>query len=703
MFSVLWSEHCGYKHSRRALKTLPTGGERVLVGPGENAGVIDIGHGLALTFKIESHNHPIAIEPYQGAATGIGGIVRDILAMGARPIALLDSLRFGRLDQAWPRRIFAGVVAGIAGYGNCLGLPTVGGETYFDDGYAKNPLCNVMCVGIMNRHEIHRGVAAGPGNSVMLLGHSTGRDGIHGCTFASEELGEDAPDRRPAVQVGDPFVEKLLIEACLELTKTGVVVGIQDMGAAGITSSCAETAARAGTGIDIDVSRVPLREEGMTPYEIMLSESQERMLVIVEQGREPVVEELARRWGLNVATIGKVTPDGVFRVRDGREVVAEIPARALADGAPMYDPVATRPAYVDTVNSPGNLDPGPPPAGYLGALQALLGSPNIASKRWIWRQYDHMVRTDTVEPPGSDACVLRVKGTPLGIAVATDGNGRHTYLDPYTGGAAAVAEAARNVVASGARPVAITNCLNFGNPEKPGIFWQFKEAVRGMGDACRALHTPVTGGNVSFYNETDGHPVYPTPVVGMVGVLEDLSKRVKAGFRAAGDAVILLGPEGGTLGGSEYLVAVHGRLAGPPPTVDLDAERALHEACLDMASGGLLASAHDVSDGGLAVAVAESCFLAGPGAGGVDLRLEEPRPDLALFGESHGRMLISCSQEKVEAVLEIASRHRVPARVLGRVRDGSFRIEIPSAGVVVESSTSQLARPWEEAIACHMA
>jgi phosphoribosylformylglycinamidine synthase len=700
MFSVLWSEHCAYKHSKRTLKLLPTSGGRVLVGPGENAGVVDIGHGLALAFKMESHNHPIAVEPYQGAATGVGGIIRDILAMGARPMALLDSLRFGRLDQAWPRHIFAGVVSGIAGYANCTGLPTVGGETFFDEGYAHNPLCNVMCLGLLRHDQIHRGVAEGPGNLVMLLGHSTGRDGIHGCTFASEELGE--ADRRPAVQVGDPWVEKLLIEACLELLATGAVVGIQDLGAAGITSACAETAARAGTGMDLDVARVVRREKGMTPYEVLLSESQERMLLIVEPAKVGVVEALARRWELSCATIGRVTADGMLRVRAGEELVAAIPAQALAEGAPAYEPAMTRPAYLDEVNAPGRCEPGPPPAGYGAALEQLLQCPNLASKRWIFRQYDHMVRTSTVEPPGSDAGVLRVRGTPLGIAVATDGNGRHTYLDPYTGGAAAVAEAARNVVACGAQPVAITNCLNFGNPEKPEISWQFHQAVQGMAAACRALGTPVTGGNVSFYNETGGCPVYPTPIVGMVGLLEDVSRRLPAGFIAAGDAVVLLGPEAGTLGGSEYLATVHGRVAGPPPPVDLAAERALHQVCLELAGQGKLASSHDVSDGGLAVALAECCFLAAPGAGGVEVCLEGTRADRVLFGEAHGRMLVSCRQQEVEAVLGEAACRGVPARVLGQVVDGKFSLALPAAGVRLAYETRQLAAWWEGALSCYM-
>jgi len=700
MFSVLWSEHCSYKHSKRTLQLLPTSGGRVLVGPGENAGVVDIGHGLALAFKMESHNHPIAVEPYQGAATGVGGIIRDILAMGARPIALLDSLRFGRLDQAGPRRIFSGVVAGIAGYANCTGLPTVGGETFFDEGYAHNPLCNVMCLGLVPRDQIRRGAAAGPGNLVMLLGHSTGRDGIHGCTFASEELG--AADRRPAVQVGDPWVEKLLIEACLELLATGAVVGIQDLGAAGITSACAETAARAGTGMALDLARVVRRERGMTPYEVLLSESQERMLLIVEPAQATAVEELARRWELHCATIGRVTADGMLTVRDGAELVAAIPLPALVEGSPAYEPAMTRPAYLDEVNAPGLAAPGPPPAGYGAALEKLLQCPNLASKRWVFRQYDHMVRTATVEPPGSDAGVLRVRGTPLGIAVATDGNGRHAYLDPYTGGAAAVAEAARNVVACGAQPLAITNCLNFGNPEKPEIFWQFHQVVQGMADACRALGTPVTGGNVSFYNETGGQPVYPTPIVGMVGLLEDVSRRVPAGFRSAGDAVILLGPEAGTLGGSEYLATVHGRLAGPPPPVDLVAERALHEVCLELAGQGQLASSHDVSDGGLAVALAESCFWAGPGAGGVEVGLDGPRADLVLFGEAHGRMLVSCRQQEVEAVLSAAARRGVPARVLGQVVDEWFSLTVPAAGVQLDYKTRQLAELWEGALSCYM-
>ncbi len=703
MFSVLWSEHCGYKHSKTALQSLPTQGEAILVGPGENAGVVDLGHGLALTFKVESHNHPIAIEPYQGAATGIGGIVRDILAMGARPIALLDSLRFGPLEAPWPRHIFSGVVAGIAGYGNCLGLPTVGGETYFDEGYAHNPLCNVMCVGLMRHEDIQRGVAAGVGNSVMLLGHSTGRDGIHGCTFASEELGENSPDRRPAVQVGDPFVEKLLIEACLELQRTDVVVGVQDMGAAGITSSCAETASRAGTGIEIDVTKVPLREKNMTPYDIMLSESQERMLLIVERGKENVVEEVAERWGLHVATIGRVTDDGLFRVYEGSEIVAEVPARALTDQAPIYRPLAERPTYLDQlqpidekrVQSLTDRD-------HLKDLKTLLGSANLASRRWIYQQYDHMVRTDTVIPPGGDAAVLRVKGTSMGVAVSVDGNGRYTYLDPYTGGAAAVAEAARNIVCTGGRPLAITNCLNFGNPEKPGIYYQFAEAVRGMGDACRALGTPVTGGNVSFYNESDGKAVYPTPVVGMVGLLLDIEKRLTVGFKRAGDIIVLLGDGPVALGGSEYAQRILNELGGIPPALDLEAEAALCEAVLDMVQARILSSCHDVSDGGLAVALAECAFRGDAGATGAKVHLEgDVAPPLALFAEGHSRIVVSCAPPKVDEVVRRAQVKGVPVRILGQVASERFSI-FWADDILIDEDTNELTRCWQEGIPCMM-
>ncbi len=718
MFSVLWSEHCAYKHSRRILKTLPTEGPQVLLGPGENAGVVDVGDPrLAVAIRIESHNHPSFVEPYQGAATGVGGILRDVLAAGARPVALLDSLRFGPLDDPRNRYLMGGVVAGIAGYGNCVGVPTVAGEVAFDAAYSLNPLVNVMCVGHLRRDRVARARAAGPGNAVLLVGAFTGRDGIHGASFASEELSEDSDERRPQVQVGDPFMEKKLIEACLELLERGLVVGIQDMGAAGITSSTAETAARAGTGMELDLDQVPLREPGMDATEILLSESQERMLVVVEPDRVPEVRAVCDRWELNAAVIGRVNGDGILRVRHGGRVVAEVPARLLAEGAPAYDPPAAEPAYLKETRrfSPARL-PRPAAGDHLRNLQALLASPAIASKAWVYRQYDHMVRTDTALWPGAaDAAVLRMKGSDRAIALKVDGNGRYCYLDPVTGGAIAVAEAARNVVAAGARPLAITNCLNFGNPEKPEIMWQFRGVVEGMARACRVLGTPVTGGNVSFYNETAGRAVYPTPVVGMLGVLESLAHRTTMGFKAPGDLVVLLGETRDELGGSEYLRVVHGLVAGEPPALDLDLERRVQGACLEAIRAGLVRSAHDCSDGGLAVALAECCFTASPGARGVHVKLapgtaRDLRPDALLFGESQSRIVLSLDVSDLPALMRVAEGWGVPAQVLGRVQPDRYTFAVTGGRpgrttqeVLVDVAVAELERGWRDCIPSLMA
>src|SRR5437899_2267705 len=605
IFSVMWSEHCSYKSSRVHLKTLPTKGPQVLQGPGENAGAVDIGDGLAAVFKIESHNHPSFIEPYQGAATGVGGIIRDIFTMGARPIALLNSLRFGSLDAPGTPRLVEGVVAGIAGYGNSIGIPTVGGEIAFDPCYAGNPLVNVFCLGIANAAEIIKGVASGAGNAVYYVGAKTGRDGIHGATMASAEFDEKSMEKRPAVQVGDPFMEKLLLEACLEVMRTDALVGIQDMGAAGLTCSTTEMGSRGGAGVEIDVSLVPQRESGMTPYEIMLSESQERMLLVVKRGREADVERIFDKWDLHACHIGEVTTDGMLRVKDRGAVVAEIPNRALTDEAPVYrrpleqpeylaevqtldlDALAVRPASVAS-SSPSNND-----------LVALLASPTIGSKRWVYRQYDHMVRTNTLNLPGFGAGVVRVKGTDRGLALSVDGNGRYCYLDPYRGAMLAVAEAARNVACAGARPLGATNCLNFGNPERPAIMWQFAKAVEGIGAACRALDVPITGGNVSLYNETDGRAIYPTPVIGVVGLLEHADRVVTRRFQQPGDTVILLGEGRGELGGSEYLKLAYNVVRGLPPAIDLAAERALQSLLVRLADARMIRSAHDCSDGGL--------------------------------------------------------------------------------------------------------
>ncbi|MCR4397946.1 MAG: phosphoribosylformylglycinamidine synthase subunit PurL [Firmicutes bacterium] len=706
MFAVLWSEHCAYKHSRAVLRTLPTSGPGVLVGPGENAGVVDIGDGLAVAFKMESHNHPSAVEPYQGAATGVGGIIRDILAMGARPIALVDPLRFGELSDMKVRRLFAGVVAGIAGYGNCVGIPTVGGEVAFEDCYADNPLCNVMCVGLIERGAIKRGVAAGVGNSVMLVGHLTGRDGIHGATFASEELGEDSESKRPNVQVGDPFYEKLLIEACLEMMSTGRVVGIQDMGAAGITSSCAETAARAGTGIEIDVAKVPLRERRMSPYEIMLSESQERMLVIVERGGEDGVAAVCRKWGLPCSAIGRVTGDGMFRVLDRGAVRAEVPASVLVNEAPVLEPGWEEPAYLAGARSFDHRSV-PVPGDMENAFRTVLASPSIASKAWVYRQYDHMVQTNTVVLPGADAAVIRIRnegGRPeKGLALKADGNGRYCYLDPVTGGRIAVAEAARNVACVGARPLAITDCLNFGNPEKPDVFWQFRGVIEGIREACEALGTPVTGGNVSFYNESRNRAIYPTPIVGMVGLMDDASKATTPGFKAEGDLIVLLGETIDELGGTEYLKRVHGMVAGKPPSIDLRREKALIEVLVEACSSGILGSAHDISDGGLAVALAECCFFGLPGARGADVTIPwVGRADSLLFSETQSRAVVTVRPGMERELADICRSKGVPYTAIGRVGGRRLRIAATGVGVLIDAYTADVERLWLEVIPCLM-
>ncbi|MBE3519060.1 MAG: phosphoribosylformylglycinamidine synthase subunit PurL [Firmicutes bacterium] len=711
MFAVLWSEHCAYKHSRAVLRGLPTEGSRVLVGPGENAGVLDIGDGLAVAFKMESHNHPCAVEPFQGAATGVGGIVRDILAMGARPIALFDPLRFGPPDDPRSAFLFQGVVSGISFYGNCLGIPTVGGEVEFSRCYRSNPLCNVMCLGIMRHDEIFRGRASGPGNLVMIVGHSTGRDGIHGCTFASEELARDSESKRPNVQVGDPFMEKLLIEACLEMMRTGAVIGIQDMGAAGITSSCAETAARAGTGMEIEIRRIPTREEGMTPYEVMLSESQERMLLIVAPDKAPVVEEIARKWGLCAAVIGKVTDTGDLVVKENGVEVARIPAKLLAEGAPVYQPASSKPRYLRETSS---FEPDSLPMPSLSeAAFKVIGAPNIASKALVWRQYDYMVRTDTVAGPGSGAAVLRVKGTRKGIVVSTDGNGRITYLNPRAGGMWAVVESALNVAVTGARPLGITNCLNFGNPEDPEVFWQFKEAVAGMGEACRRLGTPVTGGNVSFYNETEGEAIYPTPVVGMVGLLEDIEKRVSPWFKTEGDMVAVIGEMPGDpshLAGSEYLERCFGLIAGKPPEPDLGLARNLIEALVRGAENGLYSSATDVSQGGIFTALAESSFgspghlTSSPDVSGTEIEIslgKNQRLDAVLFGEGVVAAVVSFPESNLREVAALARSLDLSLTVLGRVKRGRITVRAREGSrvrTVVDLETRALRDTWSRAL-----
>jgi phosphoribosylformylglycinamidine synthase len=699
IFSVMWSEHCSYKSSRVHLKTLPTTGPRVLQGPGENAGAVDIGDGLAAVFKIESHNHPSFIEPYQGAATGVGGIIRDIFTMGARPIALLDSLRFGSLDDPLVRRTMRGVVAGIGGYGNSIGIPTVGGEVGFDPSYAGNPLVNVFCLGIAGAAEIIKGTASGEGNPVYYVGSKTGRDGIHGATMASAEFDDTSAEKRPAVQVGDPFMEKLLLEACLEVMKTDALVGIQDMGAAGLTCSTSEMGSRGGAGIEIDVSHVPQRETGMTPYEIMLSESQERMLLVVKRGREAEVEAVFEKWDLHAVRIGEVTTDGLLRVRDRGTVVAEIPNRALTDDAPLYNRPMARPSWLDDARRLDLAALGPPPTP--DAFRRLLASPGIASNRWVYRQYDHMVRTNTLLLPGMGAGVVRVKGTPRALALSVDCNGRHAYLDPYVGAQLAVAEASRNVACAGGLPIGATNCLNFGNPEKPDVMWQFAEAVRGIGDACRALGIPITGGNVSLYNETDGRAVLPTPVLGVVGLIEDADRTVRRAFGAAGDAVVLLGESRDELGGSALLHVLHGLVRGVPPSLDLSREAALQRVLVDGAAAGLLRSAHDCAEGGLAVTLAECCFDSGLGVD-VDVpAVPASSPDFGdaatLFGESASRAVVSVDPGRLDDLLALAGGAGVPARRIGVVGGDRIRVAVDGR-LVLDESRAEAEQMWATAV-----
>ncbi|MDK2902362.1 MAG: phosphoribosylformylglycinamidine synthase subunit PurL [Clostridiales bacterium] len=698
LYGVMWSEHCGYKHSRAMLKMFPTSGPRILQGPGENAGIVDIGDGLAVCMKVESHNHPSALEPYQGAATGMGGIIRDIFTMGSRPVALLDSLKFGPLDNPRSRYLMDGVVSGIAGYGNCIGIPTVAGEVGFDPCYTGNPLVNAMCVGLIRHDEIQRGAAAGVGNSVMIVGHTTGRDGMGGASFASVEITAESEERRSAVQVGDPFMEKLLLEACLELFKTGCVVGIQDMGAAGIISSTCETAARAGTGIELDVALVPKRETGMTPTEVMISESQERMLVIVEKGREQEVYDIFDKWGLHAVVIGHVTDDGMLRVLDNGVKVGEVPAKSLAE-APVYRPSYEKPAYIDELAAFNPLAL-PLPDDMNDVLLKLLASPDICSKRWVYRQYDYMVRTDTAVPPGSgDAAVVRIKGTSKAIALTIDSNGRYSYLDPYKGGMIAVAEAARNIVCSGALPIAITDCLNFGTPEKPDIYWQFRESIVGMAEACRALDTPVISGNVSFYNETDRGAIYPTPTVGMAGVMEDVKHITTQAFKKDGDAIVLLGETKEELGASQFLNIIYGMQKGKVPDINLEKESSVQKAALKAIQEGIISSAHDCSDGGLAIALAESCISGGKGAY-VNLKFDI-RTDALLFGESQSRILISLKPEYLDKLFVICESFGVPCQVIGTVCGDRLNVDV-NGNKVVQLPIEEMKDKWEGTIPAYM-
>ncbi len=672
IFSVMWSEHCSYKSSRKYLKNLPTKGPKVLQGPGENAGVIDIGDGLALVFKIESHNHPSFIEPFHGAATGVGGILRDVFTMGARPIANLNSIRFGETTHPKTSYLVSGVVSGIAGYGNCMGIPTVAGEVFFDACYNGNNLVNAMTVGVVKPDKIFKGLAKGVGNPVMYIGSKTGRDGIHGATMASDSFDENAEQKRPTVQVGDPFTEKLLLEACLELMETDAIVGIQDMGAAGLTSSAVEMAARGGSGLDLHLDQVPLREEGMTPYEIMLSESQERMLLVAHKGKEDIVKKICDKWDLDASVIGVVTNDNHLRLHFHGEEVAYLPVDPLTNGAPVYDRPVRRPKDQDELNKL-DLSQIPIPENLENVLKSLLSSPNLASKKWVYRQYDHQVMTQTSVLPGSDAAVCRIHDSEKAVAMKVDCNARYCYLDPMQGAMIAVAESGRNVVCSGGKPAALTNCLNFGNPERPEIMWQFTEAVAGMSSACRFFEIPVISGNVSFYNETFDHSIYPTPVIGMVGLLDSIDERLDQFFKKEGDVVILLGETKEELGGSEYLKTIHGLTRGLPPSLSLENEKNLWKTLWELNEKKWISSAHDCSDGGLAVALAESSFNE---AGlGVTATLHDTiRPDALLFGESQSRVIISASPKVADQIQGVAKKNGIRSVVLGLVTKGVFKI-----------------------------
>ncbi|MFF2458214.1 phosphoribosylformylglycinamidine synthase subunit PurL [Peribacillus simplex] len=692
LFSVMWSEHCSYKNSKPILRKFPITGEKVLQGPGEGAGIVDIGDDQAVVFKIESHNHPSAIEPYQGAATGVGGIIRDVFSMGARPIAMLNSLRFGELDNDRVKYLFKEVVAGIAGYGNCIGIPTVGGEIQFDPSYEGNPLVNAMCVGLIDHKDIKKGQAHGVGNTVMYVGAKTGRDGIHGATFASEELSESSEEKRPAVQVGDPFMEKLLLEACLELIQNDALVGIQDMGAAGLTSSSAEMASKAGSGIKMNLDLVPQRETGMTAYEMMLSESQERMLIVVTKGREQEIVDLFTKYDLEAVAVGEVTDDKNLTLSHQGEIVAEVPVDALAEEAPIYHKPSAEPQYFRDFQS---MKAEVPAIGdYKETLVSLLKQPTISSKEWVYDQYDYMVRTNTVVSPGSDAAVVRVRGTNKALAMTTDCNSRFIYLDPETGGKIAVAEAARNIICSGAEPLAITDCLNFGNPEKPEIFWQLEKAADGMSEACRSLSTPVIGGNVSLYNETNGEAIYPTPVVGMVGLVSDLQHITTQTFKNESDLIYVVGEAKVEFGGSELQKMLEGKIFGCAPELDLAIEQKRQQQILTAIQKGLVASAHDLSEGGLAVALAESLFGASKLGANVNISGE---PVSELFSETQSRFLLSIKPENQAAFEALVE----DAICIGSVTaDNKLVVETSSDSKVLEADVEDLQTAWKGAIPC---
>ncbi|CUB23393.1 phosphoribosylformylglycinamidine synthase subunit PurL [Bacillus safensis] len=692
IFSVMWSEHCSYKNSKPVLSKFPTKGEHVLQGPGEGAGIVDIGDNQAVVFKIESHNHPSAIEPYQGAATGVGGIIRDVFSMGARPIAVLNSLRFGELTSPRVKYLFEEVVAGIAGYGNCIGIPTVGGEVHFDQSYEGNPLVNAMCVGLINHEDIKKGQAKGVGNTVMYVGAKTGRDGIHGATFASEEFSDESEEKRSAVQVGDPFMEKLLLEACLEVIKNDALVGIQDMGAAGLTSSSAEMASKAGSGIEMNLDLIPQRETGMSAYEMMLSESQERMLLVIEKGREQEIIDIFEKYDLEAVSVGHVTDDKMLRLLHQGEVVCELPVDALAEEAPVYHKPSSEPAYyrefLETkVEAPAITDAA-------DTLKQLLQQPTIASKEWVYDQYDYMVRTNTVVAPGSDAGVLRIRGTKKALAMTTDCNARYLYLDPEVGGKIAVAEAARNIVCSGARPLAVTDNLNFGNPEKPEIFWQIEKSADGISEACRKLSTPVIGGNVSLYNESNGTAIYPTPVIGMVGLVEDTAHITTQSFQQAGDVIFVIGETKEEFAGSELQKMTEGRIYGKAPEIDLDVELTRQEALLAAIQNGLVQSAHDVSEGGLGVALAESTF----GTDGLGAHIQMDLNSAAsLFSETQSRFVVTVKPEHREAFAAAVK----DAKEVGTVtNDGVFTVKNQEGQQWIHAAVNELERAWKGAIPC---
>ena len=679
MFSVMWSEHCSYKSSKRYLKRLPTEGSHVLQAPGENAGAVDIGDGLAAVFKMESHNHPSFIEPFQGAATGVGGILRDIFTMGARPIALLDSLRFGSPENKNNQRVIHGVVAGISAYGNCMGVPTVGGDTIFNDIYARNPLVNVFCLGIAKHEHLMRSQATGVGNHVIYIGAKTGRDGIHGATMASDSFDDASISQRPTVQVGDPFMEKLLMEASLELVKRGLLVAIQDMGAGGLTGTSSEMAGGAGTGIELDVAMVPRREQKMIPYEVMLSESQERMLLVVTPECSDEVLSICAKWDLDAAIIGKVTDDGTLRIRDSSSVAAEIPARALTDEAPSEERHSSPPPFQETLQAL-NHEIIPLPKDYSAVLLELLGSPNLSNKAWIYEQFDFMVRTNTVIRPGSDSAVLRIKDTTKGLAITVDGNPLYCLLNPYVGGTIAVAEAARNLVCAGAKPLGLTDALNFGNPERPEILWQFELVIEGLKDACQALDIPVVSGNVSFYNETNGISVYPSPMIGMVGLIDPVERAVSQWFKDAGHVILLLGETHDEIGGSEYVRVIHHREQGIPPLLSLETEHALHTCLLRAINAGIVCSAHDCSEGGLAIAMTESCLSRPQGPIGALITLapdvSDMRIDAFLFGETQSRAIVTVESANVSEMQSFAQSVGVPMRTIGTV--GGQRLQVGS-------------------------